>query len=249
MCHDGVGHQELQDTNGIQERNFSVPVNGAELPVFEASPSGESKGRIVIIHDIHGANNFYHDLARRSAKAGYTTYLPNLFVRQGPLKEETHEAARARGGLLSYPQAMDDIGNLLDHVGGDGKWGVVGFCMGGTLVMHLAAQENRFGAGVIYYGFPANPNITANRPSEPLRETSLVDMPLLGFWGDQDRGVGMNNVEQYQNLLETAGKEHEFHIYPGRGHGFLTFDESSPDYAASNESWNRAVEYFGEKLG
>ena len=81
-----------------------------------------------------------------------------------------------------------------------------------------------------------------------MRETALVQVPLLGFWGDQDEGVGMHNVEQYQMLLEGAGKDIEFHIYPDRPHGFLTFDESNPSYEASQDSWKRMLDFYGERL-
>jgi carboxymethylenebutenolidase len=114
--------------------------------------------------------------------------------------------------------------------------------------MHLAAHEPRLSCGVIYYGFPANPNLSANRPSEPLRETSLMNMPLLGFWGDQDQGVGMDNVERLERQLELAGKAYEFHIYAGLGHGFLTFDETNPAFEKSVESWTRAEAFFAEQL-
>lgn len=248
MCHNGLNHDPVQNGNGVQERNFIVESGDVQIPVFEAAAGGDAAGNVLIIHDIFGANDFYHDLARRLANAGFNAYLPDLFVRQGPLPEETHEAARHRGGQLSYPQAIQDIGRFLDEVETDKAWGVIGFCMGGTLVMHLASMEKRFSAGVIYYGFPANPTITANRPSEPLRETTLVDMPLLGFWGDQDTGVGMDNVEQYRSLLESAGKDFEFHIYDNIGHGFLTFDDSSEAYDASQKSWARTLEFLKERL-
>lgn len=248
MCHEGLEHAAVENNGDFSERQIEVETDGAGIPVFIAQPAGDCKGRIIIIHDIFGANDFYHDLARRLASSGYTAYLPNLFVREGDLSEQTIEAARMRGGKLSYPQAIKDIGAVIDAEDNGQKWGCVGFCMGGTMVMHLASAEPRLDAGVIYYGFPANPTITSNRPSEPMRETSLVDMPLLGFWGDQDHGVGMHNVQQYESLLETAGKDIEFHIYPGRPHGFLTFDESNESYEASQDSWRRAMNFFGERL-
>lgn len=58
----------------------------------------------------------------------------------------------------------------------------------------------------------------------------------------------MDNVQKYSELLEQAGKDKEFHIYPGRGHGFLTFDESSEDYEASKDSWARALQFFEQRL-
>ncbi len=248
MCHEELGHAPIQSNGSFSERRYEVEIDGAAMPVFAAEPAGDVSGRIIIIHDIYGASDFYHDLARRFAENGYAALLPNLFVRQGDLAEHSIDAARARGAHLSYPQALKDVSALIDAEGEGPNWGCVGFCMGGTMVMHLAASEPRFDAGVIYYGFPANATITANRPSEPMRETSLVGIPLLGFWGDQDHGVGMHNVEQYGSLLEAAGKEKEFHIYPGRPHGFLTFDESNDNYEASQDSWTRALAFFGEKL-
>lgn len=249
MCHDGNGHQTIRDTHGIVERDLTISTTNAELPVFVAEPEGGSSRRVIIIHDIFGANVFYHDLARRLASAGFSAHLPDLFVRQGQLAEETFDAARARSGLLSYPQAIEDVGRVVDEIGEDGKIGAVGFCMGGTLVMHLAAQEPRLDAGVIYYGFPANRNLTENRPSEPLRETDQIQAPLLGFWGDQDQGVGMDNVEQYRSQLTDAGKDFDFTIYPGLPHGFLTFDESSDQYNESQDSWRKSLAFFEERLG
>ena len=249
MCHDNGDARPNGDYSSISEVDIVVPTDAVDLPVYMTEPAGESKGQIIVISDIWGANDFYHDLARRLAGAGYTAYLPNMFVRQGELPEQTHEAARARGGKLDYSQAMRDISHIIDHQGDErGKFGVIGFCMGGTLVMHLATMERRLQCGVIFYGFPANPNITSFRPSEPLRETKLVDMPMLGFWGDQDHGVGMHNVEQYDNQLEMAGKEHEFIVYPGLPHAFLTFDPNGQFFDESNESWEKSLAYFSEKL-
>jgi carboxymethylenebutenolidase len=249
MCHGNGDARPNGDYSKINESSFVVGTLGVDLPVFMAEPERESRGQVIVISDIWGANDFYHDLARRLASSGYTAYLPDMFVRQGDLPEQTHEAARARGGKLDYPQAMADIGKIIDHQGDErGKFGVIGFCMGGTLVMHLATMERRLQCGVIYYGFPANPNITAFRPSEPLRETKLVDMPLLGFWGDQDHGVGMHNVEQYDEQLNIAGKEHEFVVYPGLPHAFLTFDTGGQFYKESDETWKRTLEFFEKKL-
>lgn len=249
MCHPDPD-MGVPTGSDLKTRDFTVSTGGVELPVFEAKPSGESQGNVVIIHDIYGPNQFYHDLARRFASVGYTAYLPDLFIRQGPLAEQTSDAARARGGLLSFPQAMDDLGVVLDTIQQEssGKLGMVGFCMGGTLVMLLATRETRFSAGVIYYGFPANPNRSENRPHEPIEEAARVQVPLLGFWGDQDRGVGMENVETYRAALVENGKEHDFTIYPGLPHGFLTFDESSPNYDSSQDSWEKMLKFYRDRL-
>jgi carboxymethylenebutenolidase len=233
-----------------KERRFTVESGGVAVPVFEAAPYGPSRGNVIIIHDIHGANQFYHDLARRYAGAGYSAYLPDLFVRQGPLPEATREAAFARRAHLSDPQAMDDLKRLVDVLKehSSGRIAAVGFCMGGTYVMLLAAREPRLAGGVIYYGFPALAETSALRPWEPLQETAAVGMPLIGFWGDQDHGVGMDNVASYEQGLRAAGKPFDFTIYPGLPHGFLTFDPTSPHYEASQDSWRKTLDFFQSRL-
>ena len=246
MCHPDAD-SSIAPLADVRERNFTVTTAGATMPVFEASPpQQESRGSVIIIHDIYGASDFYRDLARRYASVGYSAYLPDLFVRQGPLPERTREAAFARASTFSYPQSLEDLRHLVsvlrEH--SSGKVAAVGFCMGGTLVMLLASREPQLSAGVIYYGFPANPSPTELRPYEPLQEAETVATPLLGFWGDQDHGVGMDNVEAYRANLEAAGKSFDFHIYPGLPHGFLTFEPDSPNYAASCDSWAKTMTFF-----
>ncbi|HEX5165435.1 MAG TPA: dienelactone hydrolase family protein [Thermomicrobiales bacterium] len=252
MCHPDTSMTgATQPARPSSEESFTIEVAGASMPVFQASPARPSRGNVIVIHDIHGANAFYHDLARRLASEGYTAYLPDLFVREGPLPEPTREYASARGQKLSYPTTIDDLKTLFGVVAqrSPGKVATVGFCMGGTLVMLLASREPRMAAGVIYYGFPANANISEKRPWQPLDEAATVETPLLGFWGDQDKGVGMDNVAAYTAGLDAAGKPHDFTIYPGLPHGFLTFDSASPNYAGSQDSWQKALAYFGDRLG
>lgn len=251
MCHhpsEAGAILPVSGGSGGAERDFEVASTDVGVPVFEAAPAGASRGTVIILHDIYGAREFYRNLARRYAGAGYTTLLPDLFVRQGPLAEDTREAAFERGSRFSYPQATIDIQHVV-AAAGDGKVATVGFCMGGTLVMLMASREPAIAAGVIYYGFPKNPTPSELRPHEPLQETASVAHPLLGFWGDQDHGVGMDNVERYRERLEAAGKSFDFTIYPGAPHGFLAFDGSKPYLDESNDSWEKTLTFFSDHLG
>jgi carboxymethylenebutenolidase len=251
MCHpDNLGASIAGANAAAREGTFLLDVDDAQMPVFEASPSDSSRGNVIILHDIFGANLFYHDLARRLSRDGFTAYLPDLFVREGPLAEQTRELARERGGKLAYPRTIDDVSRLVDWITSRSGTGIgtVGFCMGGTLVMLLAAREPWINAGVIYYGFPANANRSALRPWEPIAEAAQVQTPLLGFWGDQDAGVGMDNVERYRAGLAAAGADFDFTIYPGLPHGFLTFDRENPSFDGSADAWQKTLAFYREHL-
>lgn len=221
------------------------------MSVFAAVPDGQSRGSVVILHDIYGASEFYRDLARRYAAHGYAGYLPDLFARQGALPERTREAAFERRSRWSQQQSIADIRATLDLVEsqGTGKIATVGFCMGGTLVMLMAVREPRLDGGVIYYGFPANVVDDGGEHFAPIEEAERVGHPLLGFWGDQDHGVGMDNVDVYRSALYAAGKPFDFTIYPGLPHGFLTFDASSANHAGSIDSWDKTLAFFADTLG
>jgi carboxymethylenebutenolidase len=102
-------------------------------------------------------------------------------------------------------------------------------------------------ASVAFYGFPS-PNTTVLAPLVPLDEADRVRSPLLALWGDQDHGVGMDNVERYRAALEHAGARFELVVYPGLGHGFLTFDPSAPQFDDAQDAWRRAVAFLRTTL-
>jgi carboxymethylenebutenolidase len=130
-----------------------------------------------------------------------------------------------------------------------GKVGTVGFCMGGTLVLLAASRNPLPDATVAFYGFPYR----ERTPTAPILpgdegEVATLQSPLLAFWGTEDAGVGMDNVDKYEALLDQYDKSYEFVRYEGVGHGFLTFDENSPSWPASHDAWNHALEFLGGHL-
>jgi len=106
-----------------------------------------------------------------------------------------------------------------------------------------AAERDDIAATVSYYGFPAD----ARTDASPIEVAPKMHGPILGHWGDQDTGVGMENVEKLRAALVAAGVEHEFHVYPGLGHGFLKAyleDENTPGYEPACTSWKRTLEFY-----
>jgi carboxymethylenebutenolidase len=71
---------------------------------------------------------------------------------------------------------------------------------------------------------------------------------MLGFWGEEDKGVGMDKVKRYDEALSQRGAFHDFTIYPGVGHGFLTFNPEAPAYEVSQRAFQRTVAFLRDKL-
>jgi carboxymethylenebutenolidase len=124
---------------------------------------------------------------------------------------------------------------------------VIGFCMGGTLALDLAATRSDL-ATVSYYGFPARPR--PNVPT-PIDAAARMRGPILGHWGTADEGVGMDNVRELDRRLTAAAIQHEFHLYGGLPHGFLKAlleDEAAPGHQQACESWRRTLDFWRRAL-
>jgi carboxymethylenebutenolidase len=254
MCHDSCP-KPVTGGAPVTESMTTVSREDAEIPVLMVQPDDEAPAPgIVLIHDIHGANDFYRDIAHRLAQAGHVVALPNLFHREGPPGGDGREAVMARSRKAKQASQLGDLEAVAAWLAGldrcNGAFGVVGFCMGGTLTFLMSAREPRPAAGVAFYGFPAK-DATANAPIRPIdpAEVAAISSPLLGLWGEEDSGVGMDNVEAYTEALDAAGKPLDTVIYPEVGHGFLTFDADSPAFAVSRDAWDRALDFLGHHLG
>lgn len=222
----------------------------ASLPVYVARPEGDAKRPgIVLIHDINGATEFYRDMAGRLAEEGYFTVLPELFVRQGELKDKNPDTRFARLKALDKDLALEDvlatIRFIRDQGGTAGPVGLIGFCMGGTIAMLSASLTGGPDASVSFYGFPA---AREGWPKAPMNEVESLQAPLLLIVGDQDTGVGMDNMEQYEAALEAANKDYESITYPGIGHGFMTFDPEAETYAQASDAWTATLQFLDAQL-
>jgi carboxymethylenebutenolidase len=231
----------------VRVEDAVTPVEDGKMPALLALPERVPAPGILIINDVFGRSPFYDNLARRLAQAGFVAATPEYFFREGSLPEPTREAAMARAKQLDFKRWGRDMSAAVDWLRGrgdvNGTVGTIGFCMGGTQALLLSARRDDIAATVTYYGFPADKRTDAS----PIELASKMHGPIQGHWGDQDEGVGMDNVAKLDAALEAAGVEHEFHIYPGLGHGFLKAsleDEKTPGYEQACAAWRRTLEFY-----
>lgn len=151
--------------------------------------------------------------------------------------------------LALNPQAaMSHVGTAVEYlrssqsVRGDG-FGVVGFGTGVGMALMLATQRpDDIDACVAFYG--------VIRPPSAQPEWTALEAPVQGHFGEQDDLVPPDEVQALEAVLNKAGKDTDFHLYAGAGHGF--FDDTLADgYDASAAAlaWIRTLEFLRAKLG
>ena len=89
-------------------------------------------------------------------------------------------AAQELAGAVAFLRSVAQVGRV----------GVVGFCMGGRLVLMTALADENVGAAVAFYGQPLTPE-----------EAPAVKAPVLGLYGGQDSGIPMDSVAAMQAAL------------------------------------------------
>lgn len=249
MCHPETPAERTAPE--VDRIEVEVPLIGnmEKMPALLCRPQTGAGAGVLVVGDVFGRTPFYEDLAGRLALAGFTALLPDYFFRQGPLPERTREAAMARRETLDQNQSLVDLSQAIDWLHlqpfAAGPIGTIGFCIGGTFVLDLAAGRDDL-ATVCFYGFPAGSPAPGGPPA-PLTLVDHLSGPILGFWGDQDTGVGMENVDRLAALLKARGVEAELVIYPGLGHGFMAASQLDPAHEAYDvacRSWTRTIDFY-----
>ncbi|HLW94429.1 MAG TPA: dienelactone hydrolase family protein [Solirubrobacteraceae bacterium] len=220
-------------------------------PAAEGAPAGESSPSVIVIADIFGPSDFYRDLCARLSAHGLRAVMPDFFFRQGPLEERTFEAALERRGRFDEAGALDDLRAAVGWArgGGSDRVGVLGFCMGGTFALDLAALEPDL-AVVAYYGFPVPQATIASPPPAPLSVAAQMSGSILALWGDEDSAVGMDNVTAFVAAMRDSPARFDHRIYSGLGHAFLgqaDLDDPDADDDAS-ASWRLALDHLEREL-
>lgn len=219
---------------GILEKELNVRASdGAMLPAFLCEPP-EVKGAplLVVVPEAFGLTPWLRSVARRLAHEGFRAIAVELFVRDPLPADSDLPTVIARIGRTSYPQAVRDLRAALDHVQVSGeKLGAIGFCMGGSLSLLLAADGRRLDAAVSCYGrlHHAAP-LGELRPEHALTAVPRIRCPVLGVYGGKDASIPLADVDA---LRAAAPAGSDVHVYDA-GHAFL--NDTRPDMHAPDQA-------------
>jgi carboxymethylenebutenolidase len=252
MCHEDTLTE--QSAPGVAAEELLVATMNGDMPCRCYRVAGYTGPPVLVVSDMFGPSQFYQELSRRLAGAGFTVYLPNYFFRLPELTEISPEAGFARRKLLDENQALEDLDVMVTEAArrhNGSRVATMGFCMGGTQVLDLAALRDDV-ATVCFYGFPARAaSATATTAPAPIESVDRMSGPILCHWGDQDSAVGLGNVEAFIEAAHSAGIDLEAHVLPGLGHGFMSMLSAAsdrPGRAQAEHAWQRCTRFLATHL-
>jgi carboxymethylenebutenolidase len=182
-------------------------------------------------------SEFVRRTTEQLAKDGFVAIAPDLLSRGGGTPA-AGDSARQRIVALPPDQVTADLDatqaylKTLKAVRGDAI-GVIGFCWGGAQSFRYATNNDRLRAFVVCYG-----------PSPRPEDIARIRAKGLGVYAENDARINAG-LPDAAAALKQAGKDYQYAIYPGVGHGFLRAREK-PEVADS--AWNTVIRFFRAQL-
>ena len=167
------------------------------------------------------------------------------------------EALRGNWGNLDVIDAADAAQALIDQELGDpGRLVIKGGSAGGYTVLNtLIRFPGLYKAGICSYGVtnlftlamdthkfeerytdslvgPLPDAAEKYRQWSPVFHAEAIKDPVAIFQGEEDKVVPPSQSEEIVKALKVSGVPHEYHLYPGEGHGFRKSETRQAYYEA-----------------
>ncbi|MDH4046866.1 MAG: dienelactone hydrolase family protein [Gammaproteobacteria bacterium] len=192
---------------------------------------------IIVIHEWWGLNDGIRAMADRLAGEGYIVLAVDLYG--GKVAEQVDESRKLMLQVVENPESANE--NLrqayswLKNTAGAPRIGSLGWCFGGGWSLNTALLfPDELDAAVIYYG-----QVTDDRDRlEPL------NVPILGLFGANDRGITVESVNAFSAAMDNLGKNYEIEIYPNAGHAFANPTGNNYDPAVAELAWQRTINFL-----
>lgn len=228
-------------------RTEAVPlVDGSVLRLTVAEPVSSIRGGIVVLHEARGVTDAVRGLVHGLAGDGWLVVAPHLYHRDGAdeLAADDEQKVREQVDRLAGEQVMADtdtaFGWLADHDISADRMGVIGFDLGGSVALLVAATRT-LGAAVTVAGEGVVAAPSTGLPSLIAAAPGLT-CPWLGIFGRSAEGEADPEIKRLRDAAALSEVATDVMVYPHSGYRF----DDDPDAAA--DAWQRTLNWFDSHL-
>ncbi len=205
---------------------------------------------VIVVHEVWGQTDYIRKRAEMLAGLGYTGFALDMYgggqvadhpdtamaFRKAMMSEMSEAVKRfdaAKAVLLQQPTVDPE------------KIAAIGYCMGGSVVLHMARHGSDLDGVVSYHG-----GLTTQTPAQP----GKVKAKVLVFTGEADPMVPADQVQAFVGEMQAAGVDYTLVGFPGAKHAFTNPEATDMgqrfnmpiayDKAADEESWAQTKLFF-----
>ena len=250
------------------ERRVEIPTKAGRMETFITHPGANAPFPAIVLYmDIWGVREELFDIARRVAAMGYYVLVPDLYYRQGKVRQSFHDA---EGRMLSFAalseeqkrqvlaplrqlkdtMVLEDTASLIDFIAQDkavkpGPMGCFGYCLGGRLILRVAgAFPERFKAAAGMHGT----ELVTDQPDSPhLAARSAQGELYMGF-GELDPFSPPPVIAAIAESLSGRPLRYRYSVHKGIHHGYGLPDRDVYDRHAAFTDWENILAMFQRQL-
>jgi carboxymethylenebutenolidase len=225
----------------ITTTSITFPANGVDGMGYLARPDDDGvHPGVVVIQEYWGLDGHIRDVAERIAREGFVALAPDLY--HGQFATEPDEARKLAMNMNRERAVKDCIGAvqyLKDLVEvAPKRVGCVGFCMGGSMTLALAAATADVAAAAPFYA--------GMQP--PAEELAKIEAEMFCAFGAEDAGIPPERVQAFEETLKSAGRDAVVKTYDGAPHSFFNDTKASYRPDAARDAWDRTLALFRRTL-
>jgi carboxymethylenebutenolidase len=231
------------DDAAIRAQNVQFPGQAGPVFGYLAQPKGGGAvPGIILVPENRGLVEPNMDIARRYAKEGFAALAVDLVSRGGGTAKYASDPAQIPAilGRTPQPDLVADLQSGLaylktvDGVRKD-RFGVTGFCFGGSQTFALAIASPEIVAAAPFYG--------TVKP-EDLPKSKAAFIP---FYGELDTRISAM-APDVEMALKQIGRPVEIHVEPGAMHSFFNNTGQAYNPAAARDAWPSVLAWFNQYL-
>ena len=223
---------------GIVTEEVVYYKDGKNVKGYLARPDdGGKHPGLILIHEWWGLNDNIRGTAKKFADLGYVALAVDLY--DGKYGGTRDEAKKLATGVRknvdeAFRNLKSAVSYLKNHSSVDSeRLASIGWCFGGGWSYQIAKNNLGTKASIIYYG--------RFNPKDDLGKMRAV---ILGHFGENDRGIKVDTVHEFQAKLKTLSGDHEVYIYENAGHAFANETGDRYNKEAAELAWKRTVAFL-----
>ena len=222
-------------SSGLQEVEAKL-ADGTTVKAALATPQGQARGSILLIHEWWGLNDQIKSVASEFANQGYTALAVDLY--RGHVAT-TRPDARALMKAVDPMVATETLETWVKWLRDDGpgaKLATIGWCFGGGWSLN-ASLATPVDATIVYYG-------RVNKTADAL---AALKGPVLGHYATADQWINRDMVSGFEAEMRKAGKTYTSYWYDAQ-HAFANPTSARYDEADAALAWQRTLDFLDRQL-
>lgn len=252
----------------MRERRVEIATRHGAMEAFVAHPREYGPFPAVIVYmDIWGVREELYDIARRIATVGYYCMVPDLYYRQGKVRNEfrneknrmisldrldKHKKEAVYAPLRGLTDAMvvEDTRSMLEFTDRGEPvrpkaLGSIGYCMGGRHVLRIAgAFPDRFRASASLHGT----ELVTDVEDSPHRSAMKAEGELYCGFAEKDRFSPALLISTLDRSLKDSRIKYRYEVHAGAEHGYALPDRDVFDKTAANRDWEHIFAMFHRQI-